>query len=283
MKKIKIRNLKDSTNAVAGVVVAMMLVGLIFSAIAIVQGVYVPNWMEQKEADHMEQVANQFSQLKFAIDTLAVSEQSYSPISSPITLGNREIPYLSSTRAYGSLKIEPNEAKITLVDVIGDTTRYSLGNIVYSSVNAYYINQDYIYENGAVLLSQERGDVIKIQPAFSVDSSGDLIFNIIRLIPVAEKTTAGGYGTYPIQTKFLNSDETNIYNLKTMTIETYYPNAWENYFDNILSDYNVVFTIYDETDVDGNIIGINIDFSDSPDLSLRVTEMSVQISPGWVE
>ena len=280
MKKIKIRKLKESTNAAAGVVVAMMLVGLIFSALAIVQGVYVPNWMEQKEADHMELVANQFSQLKFAIDTLAVSEQIYSPISSPITLGNREIPYLSSTRAYGSLKIDPNEAKINFIDAMGVKTKYSLGNIVYSSVNGYYINQDLIYENGAVILSQERGNVIKIQPALSVDSSGNLVFNIIRLVPVADKTTAGGYGTYPIQTKFLDSEEPNIYSLKSMTIETSYANAWKNYLERTLPG---VFSINEDTDVDGNIVGLTIDFDDQPNLFLKMTEMSVQISPGWVE
>ena len=66
---MKLRSLKDQDHGVVGIVVAFLITGLIVIVISIVQTVYVPKWMEQAEADHMEIVADQFSQLKFAIDT----------------------------------------------------------------------------------------------------------------------------------------------------------------------------------------------------------------------
>jgi len=62
MKKLK--SIKYSNEGAAGMVAAVLLIGLLFSFIAFIQAVYVPQWMEQKEAEHMEQVAIQFTQFK---------------------------------------------------------------------------------------------------------------------------------------------------------------------------------------------------------------------------
>ena len=64
------KNFKDSQYGAAGIIVAILLIGLFFCVLAFVQSTYVPQWMEQKEAENMEEGANKFSQLKFAIDTL---------------------------------------------------------------------------------------------------------------------------------------------------------------------------------------------------------------------
>ena len=68
MKKINIKDLNNSDDAVVGIIVAVLLIGLILVVISIFQTVFIPNWMEQIEAEHMDDVAQQFSQLKFAID-----------------------------------------------------------------------------------------------------------------------------------------------------------------------------------------------------------------------
>ena len=102
------RKLKNSDEGVVGIVVAVLLIGLLFSVVSLVQTVYVPKWMEQKESEHMDEVAVQFSQLKYAIDTHSATEQINNPISAAITLGSRELPYLMSTRAFGHLEILEN-------------------------------------------------------------------------------------------------------------------------------------------------------------------------------
>ena len=75
---IKFRSLKDADDGVAGVIVAVLMIGLLVSGMGFIQSVYVPQWMEQKEAEHMDNVAIQFSQLKYSIDTLSVNCNSIS-------------------------------------------------------------------------------------------------------------------------------------------------------------------------------------------------------------
>lgn len=286
MKKIKkhIKKFKDSNEGVVGIIVAILLIGLFVSAIAVVQSVYIPKWMEQKEAEHMDDVANQFSQLKFSVDTLSVTAQKHSPISNPITLGSKEMPFLQSARAYGTLDILPNKCKITITDKNAQSKSYILGSIRYTSSNAYYIDQSIIYENGALILSQHLGDVVAVQPAFSVIDNEDLYFNIVGFSGLGEKASITGYGTYPVQTKFSSSETSHIYNIKNITIYTSYTNAWNMFFNNTLSNSALNFSISNTVDDDGiTITFYNPDEEYLPELFLNVYEIEIQISPGWIE
>ena len=103
-----LKNLKNKDDAVVGVIIAVLLVGLILSIIVIIQTVFVPSWMEQIEAEHMDDVANQFAMLKFAIDTQSLTGINI-PITTSITLGNKELPYFTSSRAFGFLRILDEE------------------------------------------------------------------------------------------------------------------------------------------------------------------------------
>jgi len=285
MKKISInkRNFKDSNHGAAGVVVAILLIGLFFSGVTIVQTVYVPQWMEQKEAEHMDTVSNQFSQLKFAIDTLSVAAQANNQISSPITLGGKEIPFFSATRSYGELNIMPNGCKITIVDNYGESVSINLGSIIYSSTNGYYIDQSYIYENGALIISQSSGDILAVPPAFSVGESESLSFNIIKLTDIGDKTSTSGYGTYPLQTKFLDSDTEFINNVKEITLITSYKQAWYNFFNDTLKTSFLNYSISNTIDDDGIIITFHNSIVNLPELLVKTIEIECQISPGWIQ
>ena len=109
MKKCYLLN---NEKAVVGVVTAVLIIGLIVAVVSLVQTVYVPKMMEQREAEHMEVVADQFSWLKSSIDGLISSNNSGIPVVSSITLGSRELPYLLSVRAFGSLEISQNSFNI---------------------------------------------------------------------------------------------------------------------------------------------------------------------------
>ena len=99
------RKFIKSNSGVVGIVVAVLLIGLLVSVVSLVQLVYVPKWMKQKEAEHMQEVAAQFSHLKFAIDTQSYGEQSDTPIGTSITLGSPEMQFLLSAKSYGNLEI----------------------------------------------------------------------------------------------------------------------------------------------------------------------------------
>lgn len=277
-KKFYHKGFHYDNHGVAGIVVAMLLIGLFISALAFVQTVYVPQWMTEKEAEHMEQVANQFSQFKFSVDTLAVVEKQYSPISTPVTLGNKELPFLSSSRSYGSLFINPYNFKIEIVGYDDVSHMYDLGSLSYTSTNVYFLNQVYAYETGAVILSQQTGDVVVIQPSIFVIDGKDLSIDLIKLNEIGGKNTASGYGIYPIQAKFSKSYAETIPGVKEIIIHSSYTNAWGSFFKNLLSSFNG-----DSIQVAPDQVTITFDPGYQPNLSLKIIDIDLQVAPGWVE
>jgi hypothetical protein len=277
----KLRKLKNSNEGVVGIIVAFLLTGLIVVVISTIQTVYVPKWMEQAEADHMEMVADQFSQLKFAIDTQSAIKQKDTPISTSITLGNRDMPFLSSNKAYGSLEILSNECTIR----IDEDFEIPLNITKYTCNNNYYLDQSYIFEAGAVIISQIEGDIMNIKPAFYVSNEDEVIisFTIINIQPIGDKRSIGGYGTYPIQTEYSSSNPStakNIDDVKSIKINTNYPNSWQNFLSKTLT--NSVLDKDFDINVNENEVEV-IFLSNYPKVNIQVVDISAQIAPGWIE
>jgi len=282
---MKLRSLKDQDHGVVGIVVAFLITGLIVIVISIVQTVYVPKWMEQTEADHMEIVADQFSQLKFAIDTQSAIQKPDTPISTSITLGNKEIPFLMSSRSYGSLEILSDECTVTITNAT-DVFTYPLGIIRYSSVNSYYLNQDYVYEAGAIIISQSEGDIMSIKPAFSTvkEEDVDISFTIVNISTIGDKRTINGYGTYPIQTEYPNSDPSDpvkMVNVNNLTIRTNHKNAWSKFINKTLINAGLEYSKNFSIDLSDK--GVSVFFLEPTDITLDVLKINAQIAPGWIE
>jgi hypothetical protein len=284
---MQLRKIGKSNDGVVGIIVAVLLIGLLVSIISIVQLYYVPAWMEEREAEHIEQVLTQFSELKSAIDTQSATQQKYTPISTSITLGSKELPFLMSLRAFGNLEIIEEDCIITFANGSIEK-KYELGIIKYTSANAYYIpeeKQSFVYESGAVLTGQTSGASISIKPAFNPISfpNFEIIFNIVNISAVGGKVSWGGYDTIGIQTEF-NESINIIYNeTEYINISTSYPEAWSIFIDSSLKkeglDYknNYIIDIIDETLV--------IQFIKYPLPNVNLTEIRffAQIGPGWIE
>jgi hypothetical protein len=101
-----------------GVIVSILLVTMLVSVLITVQVYYIPQWMKEREAEHMDEVANQIASLKYSLD-LQASEQSESPLTNSITLGSKELPYFVSSRAFGSLHVLSPEASNFSVSISG--------------------------------------------------------------------------------------------------------------------------------------------------------------------
>jgi type II secretory pathway pseudopilin PulG len=281
----KIIKLKNSDEGVAGVIIALLMIGLIISAISLVQAVFVPQWMKQREAEHMEEVAKQFSQLKFAVDTLIISGNSISSINCPITLGSKEMPFLFSSRSYGELEVRSNDYKIDIDDSSGNTYSFDLSSIVYNSHNAYYINQNYVFENGAVILNQDSGDTIKLYPNIDINEYPPKItMNLVNFKEIGGKTVASGYGTYPIQARYSYKGDTHKFSsVQNITIYNSHLDAWEKYLNSTLSSSGALnFTINYYGD------GLKIQFFAGdgyhyPNIDMYIHNIDVKITPGWVE
>ncbi|KYK31274.1 MAG: hypothetical protein AYK22_08120 [Thermoplasmatales archaeon SG8-52-3] len=275
------RIFRKSENGVVGIVVAVLFIGLMVTVVSLIQMVYVPKWMEQKEAEHMDVVDAQFSQLKFAIDTQSSTGQLNIPIATSITLGSKELPYLMSLRSFGQLEIKPASFKINITNIT-DSYEYLIGTIEYSSSNAYYLDQSFIYEAGAIITSQEEGNMISIKPSIYLKNVGEnqeILIDLPDINSIGGKTTGSGYGSTAIQTECVGFDNIIIEGVNRISITTHYTNAWMIYYDWILK------SVLDSSDYSLTVIGneIIIQFFNSPNLDLTIANINAQIGAGWVE
>lgn len=288
-KRIEIRSIRTKEEAVAGIVVAVMIVGLVLAVISIIQAVYIPKWMEAREAEHMGVVSDQFSQLKFAIDSqIALKEDT--PISSSITLGSRELGFFMSNKAFGRLAIISNGWAYRITRTVGDTYEDTFGVLRYTSENAYFLNQAYTYEIGGVALNQSQGNVFSIKPEFSAtfNTSNRVVaisWACIDLQPNDEKTSITGYGTYPVRTEYITSTNTAITSVQSITVITQFPGIWFNFLNTTLSRANLQDNSEYTITKSSNEVTVTFLYPPLTDvvLDLEKITISAQINPGWVE
>jgi len=286
MRKI-IKSLRKKDEAVAGIVVAVMIVGLVLAVISIIQTIYIPKWMESREAEHMGVVADQFSNIKFTIDTQIALKENV-PVATSITLGSRELGFFMSNKAFGRLALISNGWAYRFVRTAGDTYEDNYGILRYSSENAYFLNQIYNYEIGGVVLNQTEGAVFIIKPEFSVlynasTRIANLSLTCIDLVPNDEKTSISGYGTYPVRTEYMSATNTTITSLKTFVVTTPFSSIWYTFLNTTLSDANLVKnTDYTITKTSNQV---TITFNSPPltnvNLDLTKIQIAAQITPGW--
>jgi hypothetical protein len=225
-------------DAVAGVIEALLLVALVSIILSTVQLVYIPQTMEQREADHMDEVENQFSYLKSVIDLQSMVEEDV-PISSPLTLGSKELPYFVTARAYGQVDIIGED--ITQSRIITDSIPepgIPLTSIRYAAYNSYFIDQIYILEGGCVIVKQPDGETIKIEPAIRKENrSGEIriycTFPIIKSVP--GKNSTGGFKNCFIRTNF-SSKTNSAGSTAYIRIFTEYLTAWNESLNKIFEE-----------------------------------------------
>lgn len=277
MSKLKIA--KQNT-AVAGVIEALLLVALVAVIISTIQLVYIPEIMKQREADHMHEVENQFSHLKSIID-LQSSIKVRDPISSSITLGSRELPYFITARAFGRLYVFDDGNNY--VEFYNTTNaiilNVDLNAIIFQSINAYYINQNYILEGGGVILSQDDGgEAMKIHPQITFkNSSGTIYLNwtIYNFSVIGGKDSADGYKSCYIRTQFASSETEAFENISHIRIYSNYVDAWNQSIDWLKVDDINTNAEYSFVNISKNGPG---DFS----VNIEIVDIEVQIGVGTI-
>jgi hypothetical protein len=276
--------------AVVGIVVTVLLIGLVISVTVMINTVYVPQWTEEQEAAHMDQVANQFTSFKQNVDLQAMLEQE-TFLSSWFTLGSKEIPILNSGRTFGRLELVENIYNMTLYSDEDDEAiiNVSTGRIIFEAGNSYFVPQSYIYENGALILKQYDAHMLIGKPTFFVTTYGkNLSMTVIDLNGTMGKRTSSGYGITPVQTHVTDVSETEVTLFKNITITTDYPNAWSTALNATLRQIDSGFTSDEyrisKTDNTVTLEFINVAGNDPPypTLDLRRVTVFTQIAPGWI-
>jgi len=288
----------SNKSAVAGVIEALLLVALVATVISTIQLVYIPEIMEQKEAEHMDEVENQFSHLKSVIDLQSQAEET-GPISTAITLGSRELPYFVTARAFGRLHHIPEELSnnnITISNASGRIKLFNLSSIEYQSVNAYYLNQHFILESGGVILKQDDGgEAMKIHPPVyfeKTDDNGNIIINlnwtIYNFTVLGNKSVAEGYKSSYIRTQVnpqQNASRT-YENVTYMNVSTVYFEAWNRSLNWLKDQYNFKDNVTIQKVDSKNIVYIKIKDKDKGNINLtvniKIVDINVQIGIGTI-
>ena len=306
---MRYRNVTRENTAVAGVIEALLLVALVAIILSTIQLVYIPQIMEEKEAEHMDQVSNQFSQLKSAVEfqsmmgAIGTGESiAYSPVSSPITLGSKELPYFVTARSYGEVALtDLDDAGDYLINIQPAPADFPSGipltSIKYEAFNSEFIDQTYVLEGGGIVLKQpepDEGEVMKVNPSISVENASELGYikinwNIPLFDGVTGKKSYGGYGYY--KECFIRTNYTTHYTHSGSTAYVYiytdYPDAWNKSF--IQDDTGILWEFYNN-----GYINFEVDDSMSPNrveitpgtkfinLELTIVKIGVQIGPGVI-
>ncbi|MBA3044203.1 hypothetical protein FP804_03600, partial [archaeon] len=235
-------SLRKSTDAQASAVGAMLSLMIVIIILSMITLHYVPVWMEEKERNHMNTVQKEFMDLSATVSSLIINSDKSSEGKNTVVLGNEGIPFFS-IGTMGTLKIDPytpsfhvyNESKVLNVT--------STGNIRFEPQNRYYVKQYFVYENGAVIIDQPTGEVVRIEPTFNISGS-TVSMTLISISGTDESITGKNAQTVVTKLMFYES-ETYTWSSENITINitSSYLSAWENYFNKTLtSGYDITTT-----------------------------------------
>jgi hypothetical protein len=286
---MKFRKINKSDCGVVGIVVAVLLLGLLVAFLSLIQVMYVPEWMAQREAEHMNEVESQFAQLKLSIDSQVAIKEKHTPIASSITLGSTEMPFFMSMKAYGHLEIIEDDDFCNITIFNGTEFSNIVGIIKYSSNNAYLksggniLNQEYIYESGAVIVNQSEGNILRIRPPISVETDPlfNISFTIINVSSVGGKISWDGYDSIPILTEYSNIEILNISDVTFINVTTSHRNAWILSLNWTLKQSGLIYGSDFQIGEMGNRIIVKFN-TYPPNVKLTVVRILAQIGPGWI-
>jgi hypothetical protein len=281
MNEMKLIKIQKTHYAVAGVIEALLLVALFSIVLSTIQLVYIPDIMEQREVEHMDEVENQFSYLKSVID-LQSSMKENVPISTPITLGSRELPYFVTARAFGQLEIvDGGNSKI-------DTdfaTNIPLTLIKYEAVNSYFLDQELILEGGGLIIKQDDGESMRIEPPISYENltgTMRIFWTLPDFESVAGKNSTSGFKGCYIRSNY--SSNTTYFGWTTyIKIYSDYLDAWNNSLNNLFEEpiINGYIIIQKNSPVNPTYVEI-IPGTKGIFLEMTVCKILTQIGPGIV-
>jgi hypothetical protein len=221
--------------------------------------------MTTNERTHMNTVFDQFGELKGKVDNLvamaSITGSSDLTMFAPITMGADGVPVFAVGTAgqlnYISVSAHPSRnCSINVgfnygLDAAHPNFRVNApggGQVELYTSNRYYVEQWVAYENGALLVKQRDGQLVRAFPSFEVTTSGPLknvTLSFTQINLVGTNATVTGAGTTGLNINLIYLDQQQYTNLTfpsgsltylrpSFTINTTYGQAWYNYLDTLL-------------------------------------------------
>lgn len=242
-------HLREEDEAAAGVVAILLAILVVILLVTMITSIWMPIWMEKREANQIQKVTADFGNIKATIDNQILQGDTSLSVANPVTLGTEGFSIFGSDSS-GSFSINhfrksDLEFYCNVINRTGDVNVTATGGIKYQSNNQVYVDQVLAYENGAIILSQGDGQVIKIGPQFTVEKFGPRVKVTFVFITISGvETSIQGTSTILFQTQLVTyTSDSNVFNPAetiTLTMITEYTIAWSRYFNNTLIDAGLV-------------------------------------------
>ncbi len=263
--KLNIRRHPNWNNeGVASTVGTIMALMVFLAFLSMFTSQYVPVWMEENEASHMNVVYSQFANIKQSVDIQIqaglILGSSQVQIFSPVKLGANGIPmfaaptpgYLSihRTTSYNNVNFSFGSPLTVDLNSTTDYESYTGGTVSLDVPNRYYVKQELAYENDAIILKQPGGQYMKASPQFIVNPSGTFYhISYTQLDIRGDDSSYVGYGTRGIQTTLKAASTTTFTNLTSngahpylsINQTTWYEGAWNSSFNQTLTNAGMIY------------------------------------------
>ncbi|MHC1755985.1 MAG: hypothetical protein AB9861_11250 [Methanosarcina sp.] len=307
----------SSESATSTVIGAVLLLAIIFSVFSIVRMGYVPEWKNDAEYSHMDDVWEDMADLKSKVDMMSIvlasnpnssylnssDPDSSSPqlvMSVPFHMGGGAIPLIGPIKSSGTLAVNKDKCVMSIIANPADSDPYyksiDCGTITYNSQNRYYVDQVFSYEGGALILGQKEQSSMMLYPSirFSRTSANEynVTVNAVRIFekeyypPDVISSNSGcslrlaGLDYNPLY----DSDIDELGNIDSFkfTIYTRHPEAWRIYLEKMLTDAGIDSGQY--TIEQGESGSVRLTFpSDTSTIGLKrlyLSETVVKAEPG---
>ena len=284
--RVRACHMRDEDEGAAGVVAILLAILIVLLLITLVTSVWMPVWMKDREARHMRTASSDFSNIKATIDNLVIQKDTNFMVSSPLTLGTEGIPVFGSdssgTFSINYFRGDVPEFYCNIRNQSGAVNVTSTGGLKYVSRNVEYVNQELAYENGAIMLAQGTGEIVRTGPQFTIEKVGPVVKVSFVLITVSGvETSMEGVSTVLIRTQLVTyTSQTFSFFVSqwlNITVMTEYPTAWFRYFNNALIDAGLnPATDFDESIV-GNIVKVNIKAVKYFDLGYALIDADLEV------
>lgn len=250
------RDLRRDERGVASTVGTIMALLVFLTFLSLIVNQYVPVWMKDSEAAHMNSAVGQFADIKGAVDFQVLgalmAQNAGAPFipgttSTSVTLGVDGVPIFSSP-TNGVLTSNPDAGVWTIsfqycIEVnslctFSDVFQNASGQIDLNVGNRYYPAGDVVYENGAVIRAQPDGQIIRAAPIFQVTQSATNVSVAFELVNLYGAGSTTGTTTQIVDTNVFGVNQQVYGGLsKDLYINhtSAYGLAWFSFFNTTLS------------------------------------------------
>lgn len=203
-------------DALSEVVGFVLLLGIIVVALSLYQLYGVPAVGRENEILHMNAVKDRFVDYKIALDSLWVNNRTGVLLSTAFDLGTDSaatggrafsFPLLTPAGSGGTISVKSGGANLTIEAAGDDPVIIPLGSLSYTSSNRYWVEQTWIYQGGAVFLSQEGGTTVRVGPSIAVAKTRDDNISLtVAPISLEGSDMISGSGPVRVETRMRKSD-----------------------------------------------------------------------------